>query len=341
MREQLNIPLERLQTSLQEQYDLNAVTLDFLPLGLDSKAGLYRMGSGQGAAYLLKVKAGSFYEPGCLVPRYLSDQGITSVVAPLPARNSALWVQLENWIAIVYPFIEGDSSFTGMTDEQWKETGAIFKQIHQVTLPSSGFELLRRETFDPAVSARWIQAFEDQYLYAQPGERASEQVLLSSWRAHQSTIHVGVSFLEKLSGILQRQTFPYVICHADLHPANLLRDRGGHVFVIDWDDVMLAPRERDFIFVREAQMDAFFQGYGQIEIDWVALTYYCWERVIQDVIECARDVFFEDDLGEETRADAARLFDIVLAKDNSNLAAAYAAAAHLPSDLIVSARKSF
>jgi hypothetical protein len=27
----------------------------------------------------------------------------------------------------------------------------------------------------------------------------------------------------------------------DLHPRNLIRDHAGKVFVIDWDEVMLAP----------------------------------------------------------------------------------------------------
>jgi spectinomycin phosphotransferase len=101
------------------------------------------------------------------------------------------------------------------------------------------------------------------------------------------------------------------------------------VFVIDWDEVMLAPKERDFIFVRQPQAAAFWQGYGQTEIDWVALTYYLWERVVQDVIECTQDVCFRDDLGEETRADIARLFHEFLAQEGGTIDAAYAAAAHL------------
>ncbi len=62
--------------------------------------------------------------------------------------------------------------------------------------------------------------------------------------------------LEKLAEVLQSRTLPYVISHADLHPANLLRDPLGHVFVIDWDEVMLAPKERDFIFVKASSADS-------------------------------------------------------------------------------------
>jgi len=333
MREKPDIPEEHLRACLQDQYNLVPVTLDFLPLGLDYNSWVYRVVSEQGASYLLKARPGPLYEPGCFVPSYLRDQGIASVVAPLPTKNNTLWTRVGAWTVIVYPFIEGDTSLTGMTDEHWKEVGAIFKRIHQVIVPAEGFESVRKETFDPTGYARWVRAFETQHTHSEGGS-ASQRALRASWVAHQSTIHTGVTSLEKLAEVLQKRSGPYVICHADLHPANLIRDHAGHVFVIDWNDVMLAPKERDFIFVRELQADAFWEGYGQREIDWIALAYYLWERVVQDVIECAKDVFFNDDLGEETRADVVRLFDEILMGHSSTINAAYAAAAYLPGDLI-------
>jgi len=154
MYEQPGIPVDHLRACLQDQYDLIPATFEFLPLGLDSYAGVYRVVSEQGTASLLKVTSRPLYEPGCLVPRYLNEQGITSVVAPIPTRSGGLWTQLEEWTVLVYPFIDGDTSWTGMTDEQWEEVGAIFERIHQVRLPSFGFESLRKETFDPTEYAR-------------------------------------------------------------------------------------------------------------------------------------------------------------------------------------------
>ena len=329
MREQPKIPEEQLRACFQDQYDLYPVTLEFLPLGLDYNAGVYRVVSEQGTAYLLKVTSRSLYEPRCLVPRYLKDQGITSVVAPVPTRSGALWTQLEEWTVIVYPFIDGDTSLTGMMNEQWKEVGTIFKRIHQVMLPPFGFESLQKETFDPTEYAQWVRTFEAQHLYSRHDGSGSSRALRADWVAHQSTIHTVVTSLEKLAGVLQRRAGPYVICHADLHAANLLRDHAGHVFVIDWDEVMLAPKERDFIFVREPQAAAFWEGYGRTEIDWVALTYYLWERVIQDVIVNAQDVCFREDLGEETKADIAQMFDEYLLEGGDNITAAYEASARL------------
>jgi spectinomycin phosphotransferase len=141
--------------------------------------------------------------------------------------------------------------------------------------------------------------------------------------------------MDTLGGVLRKQSGRHVICHADLHPGNIIRDQADRVFLIDWDDVMLAPKERDFLFVGEpsagsAQEDIppFFQGYGETEIDWVALTYYLWERVVTDLIECGRQVFFRDDLGEETKADACRLFRDILSEGNE-ADTARSAAAHL------------
>jgi spectinomycin phosphotransferase len=158
---------------------------------------------------------------------------------------------------------------------------------------------------------------------------------------HQPTIHTVVTSLETLGGMLQRRTLPRVICHADLHPANLLRDPVGHIFVLDWDEVMLAPKERDFLFIKDSSAvssalpgtPAFWEGYGVVEIDWMALTYYRYERVIQDLIACAQEVCFRADLGEGTKADSAQGFQTILA-EGGEIDAAYEASAHLPRNLI-------
>src|SRR5262249_18975075 len=176
-----------------------------------------------------------------------------------------------------------------------------------------------------------MRTFETQHQQEQSGTSASQCTLRSSWKAHLPTIHTAVTRLEKLAEMLQSRTFPSVICHADLHARNLIRDRAGHVFVIDWDEVMLAPKERDFIFIRKPHAEAFFQGYANAEVDSLPLTYYLWERVVQDLIYNAHNVCFRDDWAEETRAQVAQTFHESLEPGASNLRAAREASAHLAS----------
>jgi spectinomycin phosphotransferase len=343
MREPPNVAMDRLCACLADEYGISAATLEYLPLGLDMRAGVYRVVAADGAAYLLKVKAGSLYEPGCTVPRYLADQGIAALVAPVPTKRNALWTRLEeqgDWAAIVYPFIDGDHGWVpAMTDVQWRAVGVAIKQIHETALPPEGFPSLRQETFDPAEYGRWIRTFEAQCAGAEGGSRA-ERVLRDHWMENRSTIHSLQSALEALVPVLQVRSGPYVICHADLHPSNIIRDHAGGVFVIDWDDVMLAPKERDFLFVGDPAEDGsaresgslFFLGYGPAEIDWVALTYYRCERVVTDVVAFGQEVYCRDDLGEDVKADSAELFGLLFAAGKM-VDEAQAAAAHLPADL--------
>src|SRR5215471_1035763 len=319
MREKPSIPEEQLKVCLEERYGMVCVALYFLPLGLDTRAGLYRVVSEEGRSYFARVKSGPLYEPSCFVPRFLSNCGIESVVAPLYNKTDALWTKLEDWTVTVYAFLDGMTGWAGMTDEHWRATGQTCKKIHEAALPYEMLQSLRKETFEPAEYIRWIAAFEAQYKEREPGSPA-ERALYGSWTAHRRAIQSTLTAMERLADELRGQTFPQVICHADLHPGNLLRDRAGQLFVIDWEDVMIAPKERDFIFVKELQAQAlapqdqacFFQGYGHAEIDWAALAYYRHERVVQDLIECARNVFFRDDLGEATKSDSARLLNDIL-----------------------------
>src|SRR5438552_18370901 len=90
MREPPRIAEEPLRACLQDQYDLGLVTLVFLPLGHDDNAGVYRAVSERGTAYLLKVTSRPLYQPRCLVPRYLYELGMASVVAPIRTSRGAL-----------------------------------------------------------------------------------------------------------------------------------------------------------------------------------------------------------------------------------------------------------
>ena len=339
MREEPRIEHGPLRACLQEQYGLTPAAIDFLPIGRDLNAGVYRVVSEEGAPYLLKAKSGEFYAASSIVPRYLSDQGIEPVVAALRTTAEGLWAQAGEWTVLVYPYLEGNTGWTAMSDEHWKTTGAIFRRIHELAVPPAGFDGVRKETFDPSGYTRSIANIDTCLATSGGRGRKPERALRESWAQHRPTIYALLTSLDKLSGELRSQTRPHVICHADLHPGNLLRDRAGQVFVVDWDDVMLAPRERDFIFVGEPAHASsqngspFFQGYGETEVDWTLLTYYRYERVVQDLIEDAGQVVLRDDLSERAKAEAARAFRASL--EGRNFAAAQVAAAHIPEDLTV------
>jgi spectinomycin phosphotransferase len=101
-----------------------------------------------------------------------------------------------------------------------------------------------------------------------------------------------------------------VICHADIHAWNVMVTPEGDIVIVDWDSAMLAPRERDLMFVdgvaggHAADPTAFFEGYGDVELDPIVLAYFRIEWAVQDIAEFSASVFLDPDAGDETKAEA-------------------------------------
>lgn len=113
--------------------------------------------------------------------------------------------------------------------------------------------------------------------------------------------------------MLQVRPLPFVLCHADIHTANILV-AGDNLFIVDWDQPILAPKERDLMFVvsgnevpgREEEL--FFEGYGEAAVDWLALAYYRYEWVVQEIGDFGERVFLLADVSDITRKDSVRGF---------------------------------
>jgi spectinomycin phosphotransferase len=200
-----------------------------------------------------------------------------------------------------------------MTAAQWSHVGATFRRIHEAALPPEGFAGIRSERFDPSEYATAVTELGDRFAQP-PGDSPAEHEIRSLWVKYRSVTDEILVTMREFAEALQGPEFRVGVCHADLHAANLLRDRPEHAYVIDWDDVMLAPKERDLIFVRDQddpEGSPFFDGYGQADVDWGALAYYRYERVITDLIAYAQEAMLPD-LSAETKAESVRRFVVNL-----------------------------
>jgi len=311
-----NLSDETLRAALRAHFGLTVAELVLLPLGQDASAWVYRARTADDRAYFLKVRTRVDNAAGLLVPRYLRDRGIAQVVAPLPAATGALWAEVGDYAAILYPFVAGATGMArGLTDQQWIDYGAPLRRVHDTALAPDLARVMRRESFAPdgADTVRRLDA----QIGARTFEDPAASALATFWQARREEIHTLLQRAEDLGRRLAAAGPGSVLCHADIHTNNVLLDDDGRVWFVDWDDTVLAPRERDLMFVvgglrsglvgprEEAR---FFEGYGATAVDPLALAYYRYAWAVSDIGAYGAQVLFRPDLGPDSRREAVDWF---------------------------------
>lgn len=317
MDEPRDLSHEALAAAMRRRYEINVVAMEFLAVGEDAKAWVYRVDTEHASTkYLLKARAPiQSNEAALAVPRYLYESGVPHVVAPVRSTTQSLSVQESRFSLTVYPFIEGPTGVdAGLSEQHWRALGCLVKQLHTSDLPPDLMEVLAAEDYRP--SALDVVRRVDRAVSAKSFRDRSAREVAAFWKSHRHEITTLVERTEELGPQVEQLALPLVLCHADLHTWNVMIDRDGELWIVDWDDVIHAPNERDLMFfvagigaglVEPHETEWFFEGYGDVAVDPLALSYYRHAWAVQDIGGYGERVFLTPDIGEESRSHAARI----------------------------------
>jgi spectinomycin phosphotransferase len=308
MLEKPALPEEKIIACLQDNYGLLVGQVTFLPLGVDSSTAVYRAVAADGTAYFVKLRRGSFDELSVALPKYLSDQGIAQIIAPLASRSGQLWATLDPFTMMLYPFVQGRDGYgVALSQQQWRAFGVALKHLHTTNVPAAFSQHLLQERYTP----QWrtiVKHFQERAETETFTEPVAVQVA-ALLRDKRTEIDDLVARAERLAQRLQASPPEFVVCHTDLHAGNLLICDKNTFYIVDWDNPILAPKERDLMFIGGGQgfigynaaeeEDLFYQGYGPTTINASALAYYRYERIVQDIADFCRQIFLTDEGGAD------------------------------------------
>jgi spectinomycin phosphotransferase len=306
MLEKPDIPDELIISRVQEEYDLDVTDLTFLPLGADLGTAVYRVVTDDGTAYFLKLRKG-FNEIVVTIPLFLKSQGIREIIAPFETKSNKGWADFVEYKMILYPFIDGTDGFhLELSDHQKRNLGAALKKIHQVEVPSELQIHLPQET----LASQWrerLKSFQAQVArdtFTEPTAFKLAEFMNSSRR----NINQLVERAEELASKLRSKPMELVLCHSDIHGGNVLISRNDKLYIVDWDNPILAPKERDLMFIgggidtiwkSQREEAIFYEGYGKTEINIAALAYYRYERVVEDLAVICEQLLLTDEGGAD------------------------------------------
>jgi len=300
MLEKPDLADELIISRLQYEYEISANELNFLPSG-DLNAAVYRVITDNGATYFLKLRKG-FDEIAVTVPLFLKSQGIEAVIIPCETKSKRHWVDFGDYKIILYPFVEGKNGFEmELSDKHRRILGAELKRIHTTKIPPELQRLIPQETYSP----QWREMIRSLQVQAENNFFNDSIVarLAKFIKSKRDEITHLVERAEQLSSELQSQPSEFVLCHSDIHGRNILIGDNDKLYVVDWDDPILAPKERDLMFIgggideiwkTEREEAVFYEGYDKTDINLSALAYYRYERIIQDLADYGEEVLLSD-----------------------------------------------
>ena len=306
MLEKPNIPDEVIIFRVEEEYDLRVAELTFLPIGADLGTAVYRVVTDEGTTYFLKLRKG-FEEIVVTVPLFLKSQGIQEIIPPFETTSKQGWADFGEYKMILYPFIEGKDGFEReLTDNHRNTLGETLKAIHTAQIPPELKKLIAEETFDPRwrESLKSFQAQVENNLYEDPTARK----LADFMKSRRNEIDHLVERTEDLASELQSEPVETALCHTDIHGGNILIGDDDKLYIVDWDNPLLAPKERDLMFIgggideiwkSKREEAIFYEGYGNTEINLLALAYYRYERIIEDLAVIAEQLLSTDEGGAD------------------------------------------
>ncbi|AOW51883.1 TPA: aminoglycoside O-phosphotransferase APH(9)-Ia [Legionella pneumophila subsp. pneumophila] len=309
-----NIPDQHLIALLKVYYGIDIHTVQLIVGGADMNAFGYKADS-ESNSYFVKLKYGHHDEINLSIIRLLHDSGIKEIIFPIYTRDTKLFQQIDHFKIIVYPFINAPNGFTqNLTEKQWHQLGKVLRQIHETSVPTAIQQRLRKETYSP----KWREMVRS--FYNKIGFDDSDDQITTDFKTffnqNIDSIHRLVDSSEELSKKIQPDLDKYVLCHSDVHAGNVLVVNEESIYIIDWDEPMLAPKECDLMFIgggignvwnKHHEINYFYEGYGKTNVDKIILSYYRHERIVEDIAVYGQDLLSRDQ-NDESRLESFKHF---------------------------------
>lgn len=299
---------QRIIDCLDTDYGIKVAALTFIPLGADMDASIYKAQAYDQSSYFVKLKGGHYDNIGATIQLLLHDAGIQQIIAPLKTDDNQPTDPIDDFILIVYPFIEGKDGFSrNLTNDQWISLGKALKHVHEFQLPLLIKDQIKHESYSP----QWRDAVRSIYTHIDAGLKVADEIalkLLTFMKEQRGTIERLVDRAEQLAKTIQEQSPEFVLCHSDIHGGNVLIANDGTLYIVDWDQPIMAPKERDLMFIGGGVANVwnnpheekfFYKGYGKTEINREILAYYRHERIVEDIALYSQQLLLTPDGGND------------------------------------------
>jgi Ser/Thr protein kinase RdoA (MazF antagonist) len=237
--------------------------------------------------------------------RALADLGLP-VPRPMLTRSGALWSRLEGLRLAVFEFVDGEPlgdhelSAAGALDQVAQLVAAIHAATPTLAMPAPA------ETFTV-----WAEGLEQRLAdleFAVAGSGLPAEVRALVWPQRAALLSM-LERLQPLGKAARSRAGEPVLCHGDLIGDNVLRDRAGRLWAVDWDGAARAPRELDLALFAGRGFQRFLDSYRvaagdeELVIDPDLIGFFLLRRNLDDLVDWLGGALDEERPQVQRRAD--------------------------------------
>ena len=238
-----------------------------------AKRGFYgetwRLDAAENTGYFLKMVYPDLHKPlyerSFPIIQHLCDHGIDFISRIIETKNNKLSTEFDGAVLGVFDWIDGEHIETDATKiPEYQMLAKIYTvSTHGIPIP--------REDFSGKIADKFFEQWNN----------LKDKQLLQLFEKNRVKLEHRADRLKKVAKLCKSDTTGFVITHGDAG-GNLLVS-GDRYFIVDWDNPVLAPPERDawVMCCRDWARNAFEAALRQNEIEHTLcperLAYYCYD----------------------------------------------------------------
>jgi len=219
--------------------------------------------------------------------------GLDRINFPIPTVTNELSAIHDGSLIVLFNYIDAPQSY----DYDNAELGKLLAEIHKLS------QKVKAETQNETFMFKHADIFEErlaslaQLESIDVAEQSASKLLQRSY----DDLITLYKIFQNLALTCQKKSWQMVLTHGDA-PGNILVKSPDDFYIVDWDDILLAPAERDLWFLIDK--DDFLEGYKlgrkDFVVNEVAAQYYLLSRYFNDLVEYWAEIFGES--GEAHKA---------------------------------------
>ncbi len=222
----------------------------------------------------------------------IQDLGYSKINYPIPTASGDLFVKESGTLIVLFNFIDAPQNY----DYDNAILGKTIAEIHQLTPKITA----------PINHEQFVFKHADIYrekldqISTEDGRDEIAAELQKLMKTNYSTIVSAYKQFQIVAKNCSNTELDNVVTHGDA-PGNVLVKSPNDIYIVDWDDILLAPAERDLWFMIDKQdfVDGYRREISGFKSSQIALDYYLLSRYFNDMVEYWTEIL--GDFTEEHR----------------------------------------